>query len=84
MIAQYTEELTKIVVMMGINLTYAALCIILGILAMLVGYKLFDKITPFDTAQLLEKNPLAVGIFNGALVLGIGICSGIIIGLSCN
>jgi len=84
MIEQYAEELTKVIMMMGVNLTYAALCIFLGILSMVVGYKIFDKLTPFDTGKELANENNAVAIFNGAIVLGVGLCSGIIIGLACN
>lgn len=83
MVTQSTE-LTDILFMAGINLSYAVVCIVVGIIAMLVGYILFDKVTPYDTAKLLEKDPRAVGIFNGLIALGIGVCSGLIIGLSVN
>lgn len=83
MITQGTE-LMDIVVMGSINLSYAIICIIIGIAAMVIGYKIFDKLTPFDTAKVLEKEPLAVGVFNGLIALGIGICSGLIIGMSVN
>lgn len=84
MLAQYTEELTKIAMMMGVNITYSVLCITIAIMFMILGYKLFDKITPFDTAEMLAKDPKAVGIFYGAVVLAVGVCSGIVIGMSCN
>lgn len=83
MITQGTE-LMEIVVMGSINLAYATICIIIGIAAMVIGYKIFDKLTSFDTAKVLEKEPLAVGVFNGLIALGIGICSGLIIGMSVN
>lgn len=84
MLEQYAEELTKVIMMMGVNLTYAALCIVLGIVAMVGGYKLFDRFTPFNTGEELKNENTAVAIFNGAIVLGVAICSGIIIGLACN
>jgi len=78
------SELISMLPMMAVNLSYAAMCIMLGILAMVVGYKIFDKLTPFNTADILEKDPRAVGIFNAAIVLGVSVCSGIIIGMACN
>lgn len=78
------ERLTSLALMAGINLTYSVACIGVAIMAMLVGYKLFDKITPFNTADILSEKPMAVAIFNAAIILGIGICSGIVIGLASN
>lgn len=83
MFSQETDVL-NIISTAGINLSYAVICIIVGIIAMVIGYKIFDKLTPFSTASILEKEPLAVGIFYGLIALGIGICSGLVIGLSCN
>lgn len=77
-------NIANILLMAGINLGYSVVCIVIGIIAMVLGYKIFDKVTPFDTAKLLEKDPRAVGIFNGCIALGISICAGLIIGLSCN
>lgn len=77
-------EIVKLFSMMAVNGTYAALCIVLGIIAMVVGYKIFDKLTPFTTADELKNGNIAVAIFNGAIVLGVAVCSGIIIGLACN
>ena len=79
-----TAEIEKIVSMMVINTSYAAVCITLGLIAMVVGYKLFDRLTPFNTGEELKNENTAVAIFNGAIVLGVAICSGIIIGLACN
>lgn len=83
MLSQETGIL-NILSMAGINLFYAIICIIVGIIAMIIGYKVFDKLTPFDTANILEKQPLAVGIFYGLVALGIAVCSGLIIGMSVN
>lgn len=77
-------SITNILLMAGVNLSYAIVCIVVGIIAMVAGYKIFDSLTPFDTAKILEQDPRAVGIFNGLIALGIAICSGLIIGMSCN
>ncbi len=84
MFTQVTTEWVSIMKTAGLNLSYASVSILIGIIAMVVGYTVFDRLTPFNTAKILEKNPLAVGIFNAGIVLSIGICAGLIIGLSCN
>ena len=76
--------MNSLISMMVINFSYAAMCIVLGLGVMVIGYKLFDRLTPFNTGEMLSKDPLAVAIFNGAILLGVSICSGIIIGLSSN
>lgn len=76
--------IASIIMAAGINLTYAVICIVISIVAMVVGYKIFDALTPFNTAIELQSGNNAVAIFNGLIVLGIGICSGLVIGLSCN
>ena len=45
---------------------------LLGIVLAVVGYKVFDLITPFDLSkELAEDQNVAVGIVLGAMVLGI-------------
>jgi len=68
----------------GMNLSYAIVCIIIGIISMLTAYKLFDKVTHFNTADELKNANLAVAVFNGCIVLGSAILSALIIGLSVN
>jgi uncharacterized membrane protein YjfL (UPF0719 family) len=69
---------------MLINGAYATGCIVLGLIAMIAGYKIFDKLTPYDTGEELKNMNIAVAIFNGAIVLGVGLCSAIVIGMACN
>lgn len=76
--------ITSIALMGGVNLTYSVICIFISIIAMLVGYVIFDKLTPFKTATELKDGNIAVAIFNGLIVLGIGICSGLVIGMAVN
>lgn len=78
------QEVLNMLATMIVNTVYAGVCISIGLLFMVLGYKLFDSMTPFNTGEMLSKDPLAVAIFNGAIVLGVSICSGIIIGLACN
>jgi len=46
----------------------------LGILLAVVGYKVFDMITPFDLAkELAEDQNVAVAIVVGAIVIGVSL-----------
>ncbi len=66
------------------NLGYAVIGAVLTLLFMVLGYWLFNRITPFDTAgQLAEKN-LAVGVVVGSMFIGLGIAVGLVIGMGLN
>lgn len=80
----FATQITQTVVLMALNITYSIICIGVGIVAMRIAYKMIDKLTSFDTARLLEKDPRAVGLMVMGMMIGIGICSGLIIGLSTN
>lgn len=67
-----------------INLAYASVSITLGVVAMLLTFRLLDKLTFFDTARELKNNNVAVAIFSGMAILGSAILSAIIIGMSVN
>jgi uncharacterized membrane protein YjfL (UPF0719 family) len=51
---------------------------------MMVGYKIFDKMTPYKTHEALESGNVAVGIVVGSVFVGIGIAIGLVIGLGLN
>lgn len=68
----------------GINLGYAIVSILIGILAMFGAYKWFDKVTPFNTAEELKNNNLAVAVFNASIMIGSAILSALIIGMAIN
>jgi uncharacterized membrane protein YjfL (UPF0719 family) len=53
-------------------------------LFMLGGYKLFDRVTPFDTSHELAEKNMAVGIVVGAIFIGLGIAIGLVIGMGLN
>lgn len=78
------EMLPEFFRMLIVNTIYAVVCISLGIFAMWVGYTVFDKITFYNTADELKKGNIAVAVFQGAVVLGVSICSALIIGLAYN
>ncbi len=67
-----------------LNLCYAIVGAVLTLLFMVVGYKLFDKITPFDTSRQLAENNTAVGIVVGSVFVGMGIAIGLVIGMGLN
>lgn len=55
------------------NLGVSALFGFLGIIILIVGYKLFDWVIPLDFNKELEKNNLSVAIVIAAMLLGIAL-----------
>jgi len=51
---------------------------------MVLGYKIFDKMTPFDTSKQLAEKNVAVGIVVGSIFVGLGIAVGLVIGMGLN
>lgn len=66
----------------GANLIYASCGVILALFAMIVGYKIFDLITPFKTGQELDDNNVAIGIVVGCMFIGVGLAVGMVVGFS--
>jgi uncharacterized membrane protein YjfL (UPF0719 family) len=66
------------------NFVYAVVGAILTLLFMVLGYKIFDKMTPFDTSKQLAENNVAVGIVVGSIFVGLGIAVGLVIGMGLN
>lgn len=66
------------------NFFYAVVGMILALFFMLAGFKLFDHITPFDTAAELAKNNVAVGIVVGSIFVGLGLAVGLVMGMGLN
>lgn len=67
-----------------LNMGYAVAGALVTLVFMLGGYKLFDKVTPFDTSRELAEKNMAVGIVVGAIFIGLGIAIGLVIGLGLN
>jgi uncharacterized membrane protein YjfL (UPF0719 family) len=67
-----------------LNLVYAVFGAALALVFMVLGYKVFDRITPFDTARQLAEKNTAVGIVVGAIFVGLGIAVGLVIGMGLN
>ncbi len=66
------------------NFVYAVVGAILTLLFMVLGYKIFDKMTPFDTSKQLAEKNVAVGIVVGSIFVGLGIAVGLVIGMGLN
>jgi uncharacterized membrane protein YjfL (UPF0719 family) len=66
------------------NFLYAVLGVILTLVFMLLGFKLFDKVTPFDTSKQLSEGNIAIGIVVGSIFIGLGIAVGLVMGMGLN
>ena len=67
-----------------LNVCYAIFGALLTLAFMVLGYKMFDKITPFNTSKQLEEKNVAVGIVVGSIFVGLGIAIGLVIGMGLN
>jgi uncharacterized membrane protein YjfL (UPF0719 family) len=67
-----------------LNMGYAVAGAVLTLIFMLGGYRLFDKLTPFDTSRQLAEKNIAVGIVVGSIFIGLGIAIGLVVGLGLN
>ena len=67
-----------------INIIYALFGAGMTLIFMIIGYKFFDRLTPFDTARQLEQQNIAVGIVVGSIFIGLGIAIGLVIGMGLN
>ena len=67
-----------------LNFVYAIVGAFITLLIMAAGYKMFDRMTPFNTADELAKGNLAVGSVISAIFIGTGIAVGLVIGLGLN
>ncbi|MBL6988560.1 MAG: DUF350 domain-containing protein [Bacteriovoracaceae bacterium] len=67
-----------------LNFLYAIVGGILTIVFMTISYKVFDWITPFNTAKELSEGNRAVGAVIQGMLIGIGVAVGLVIGLGLN
>ncbi len=67
-----------------LNFIYAIIGALLTISFMLIGYRLFDKNTHFNTSEQLAQSNVAVGIVVGSIFVGLGIAIGLVIGMGLN
>ncbi len=66
------------------NFAYAILGALLTIVLMVLGYKILDWITPFDTSKQLGEGNVAIGMVIGSMFVGLGIAVGLVVGLGLN
>jgi uncharacterized membrane protein YjfL (UPF0719 family) len=66
------------------NFAYAIVGGLLTIALMVLGYKVVDKLTHFDTATELARGNTAVGAMVQGMFIGIGVAVGLVIGLGLN
>jgi uncharacterized membrane protein YjfL (UPF0719 family) len=67
-----------------LNFIYAVFGAALTIVFMVIGYIVFDKVTPFDTSRQLAEKNVAVGIVVGSIFIGLGVAVGLVIGMGLN
>ncbi len=67
-----------------VNLGYAIAGALLTLMFMMIGYKMFDRMTPFNTSKQLAEKNVAVGIVVGSIFIGLGIAIGLVIGMALN
>jgi uncharacterized membrane protein YjfL (UPF0719 family) len=67
-----------------LNFVYAVAGAVVTLVFMALGYKLFDRLTPFDTSRQLAEKNTAVGIVVGSIFIGLGIAIGLVIGMGLN
>lgn len=53
---------------------------LLGIIMMVLGYLIFDKVIPADFNKELEKNNISVGIVVASVIIGIAIIVSRVVG----
>ncbi len=66
------------------NFFYATFGALVTIGIMLLGYKLLDWITPFDTSKELAEGNSAVGTVVGCMFISLGVSVGLVMGLGLN
>ena len=67
-----------------LNFVYAIAGAVVTLVFMVVGYRLFDRLTPFDMSRELAEKNTAVGIVVGSIFIGLGIAIGLVIGMGLN
>lgn len=78
------EDLSMELSILALNFAYALLGAACTVGSMALGFRLFDRLTPFDTRSELAKGNVAVGIVVGSIFVGVGLAVGLVIGLGLN
>jgi len=66
------------------NFVYSIIGGFITLFFMYVGFKLFDRLTDFNTSKELAKDNRAVGMVVLGIFVGVGIAIGLVIGLGLN
>ena len=66
------------------NFAYAVAGALVTLAFMVLGYRIFDRLTPFDISRELAEKNVAVGIVVGSIFIGLGIAVGLVIGMGLN
>jgi len=69
---------------LALNFVYAVVGAIFTLVFMAVGYKIFDRLTPFNTSRQLAEGNIAVGLVVGSMFVGLGVAVGLVIGMGLN
>ncbi len=67
-----------------LNFIYAVIGGFITIFFMWFGYKLFDKLTHFDTSEEIAKDNRAVGLVVMGIFIGVGVAIGLVVGMGLN
>lgn len=54
-----------------LNILYTIIGMVFLFIGIYFGYKILDRITPFNTSKELDDNNIAIGIVVGCMILGI-------------
>ncbi len=66
------------------NLAYAIVGAFITLGFMVLGYKIFDRMTLLYKSKQLAYQNIAVGIVVGSIFIGLGIAIGLVIGMGLN
>lgn len=64
------------------NFVYLILSCFVMFCLFVATYKVFDRFTKFDTSKHLKQGNIAVAIVYCGLLIGIGIATGLVVGLT--
>ena len=67
-----------------LNFAYATGGSLVALSFTYLGYKLFDRLTPFDTATQLKDGNVAVGMSVAAIFLSVGLVVGLVVSSALN
>jgi len=66
------------------NYGYAIIGIVLTLISMIIGFKMFDRMIPFVMEDELAKGNIAVGIVVAGMLIGVGVAVSTVVGHALN